>query len=99
MFYLSRMDRRYLDLNKVIQGKLYNKVTNEHTGAQIFVGIAHIVSKHNEPLRVKFLSGNVTAPPRFFTYYDSNKKPNLFTEAFSGGKRKTLRKKRRHTRR
>jgi hypothetical protein len=95
------MSGQYLDLNHVISGKVYNKITNDKTGAHIFVGVAQIVSKHNEPLRVKFTSGNVTHKPQFFTYYDSNKKPNLFTETFSGGKRtrKMKRRKSRRTRR
>jgi len=95
------MSGQYLDLNDVISGKVYNKITNEKTGAHTFVGVAQLVSKHKEPLRFKFTSGNVTRKPLFFTYYDSNRNPNLFTETFSGGKRtrKMKRRKSRRTRR
>lgn len=81
------MSGQYIDLNQVVPGKDYYKVTNTITGSKTYVGFAQIVSVGKEPLKIKFTQHDVTMGTKIYTYYDANKKPNLFTQAFYGGRR------------
>jgi hypothetical protein len=81
------MSGQYIDLNHVIEGKDYYKVLNKNTGSKLYVGFAKIVSGFKEPLKIKFTQHDVTKGAKLYTYYDDNRKPNLFTQAFYGGRR------------
>jgi hypothetical protein len=89
------MSGQYIDLNHVIEGKDYYKVTNN--GSKSYIGFAKIVSGFREPLKIMFKQDDVTKGAKIYTYYDENRKPNQFTQAFYGGRRsrKALRKRRR----
>ena len=80
--------QEWVTLDRVIKGRDYYRVTDLDKGTSTFLGTASIISEN--PLKVKFESGDVTKPPTTLTQeskYRNGQPVMFYTHQTHGGKR------------